>query len=84
MKATDEAIISMMKNETSREKGLRLLMDTYQSRLYWHIRRFLVDHEASQDVLQETFIKAYQNFHQFIVTVPGHCVKFQGIFTTIC
>ena len=65
MKATDEAIISMMKNETSREKGLRLLMDPYQSRLYWHIRRFLVDHEASQDVLQETFIKAYQNFHQF-------------------
>lgn len=65
MKAKDEEIISLMTNEASREKGLRLLMDTYQSRLYWHIRRFLVDHEASQDVLQETFIKVYQNIHQF-------------------
>ena len=25
-----------------------------------------------------------QNFHEFIVAVPDHCVKFQGIFTTIC
>lgn len=65
MKAKDEAIISMMQQETTREKGLRLLMDAYQSRLYWHIRRLVVDHDVSQDVLQETFIKAYQNFHQF-------------------
>ena len=65
MKAKDEAIISMMQLESTREKGLRLLMDAYQSRLYWHIRRLIVDHDLSQDVLQETFIKAYQNFHQF-------------------
>lgn len=40
-------------------------MDTYQSRLYWHIRRMIVDHDLAQDVLQDTFIKVYQNFHQF-------------------
>ncbi len=65
MKHKDAEIILMMTDERSREKGLRALMDTYQSRLYWHIRRFLVDHDLAQDVLQETFIKAYQNFHQF-------------------
>ena len=40
-------------------------MDAYQSRLYWHIRRMIVDHDLAQDVLQETFIKAYQNFDKF-------------------
>ena len=41
------------------------MLDAYQSRLYWHIRRFVVDHDLAQDILQDTFIKAYQNFHQF-------------------
>lgn len=54
-----------MSGEKSRDSGVRLMMDAYQSRLYWHIRRLIVDHDLAQDVLQDTFIKAYQNFHQF-------------------
>ncbi len=65
MKITDAEIIAMMQEERSQEKGLRVLMDTYQNRLYWHIRRLIVDHDLAQDVLQDTFIKVYQNFHQF-------------------
>lgn len=55
----------MMADDRLKNKGLQLLMDTYQSRLYWHIRRLIPDHDQAQDVLQDTFIKAYQNFHQF-------------------
>ncbi len=65
MKIKDAEIIAMMQDPRTREKGLRGLMDAYQSRLYWHIRRIIVDADLAQDVLQETFIKAYQNFHQF-------------------
>lgn len=65
MKQKDEEIIRLMTNERSKETGLRALMDAYQSRLYWHIRRLVVDHGLAQDVLQDTFIKVYQNFHQF-------------------
>src|SRR5690606_12956049 len=65
MKIKEEEIIRLMSSEKSREKGVRLMMDAYQSRLYWHIRRIIVDHNLAQDVLQDTFIKAYQNFHQF-------------------
>ena len=65
MKIKEEEIIRLMSGEKSREKGVRLMMDAYQSRLYWHIRRLIVDHDLAQDVLQDTFIKAYQNFHQF-------------------
>lgn len=65
MKIKDQQIIDLMSEPSGAEKGLRAMMDTYQSRLYWHIRRLIVDHDLAQDVLQETFIKAYQNFHQF-------------------
>jgi RNA polymerase sigma factor (sigma-70 family) len=65
MKITEQEIIEWMSKPRSQEKGLRALMDAYQSRLYWHIRRLIVDHALAQDVLQDTFIKAFQNFHQF-------------------
>ena len=65
MKINETEIIELMSSEKTREKGVRSMMDAYQSRLYCHIRRLIVDHDLAQDVLQDTFIKAYQNFHQF-------------------
>ena len=65
MKINETDIIELRSSEKTREKGVRSMMDAYQSRLYWHIRRLIVDHDLAQDVLQDTFIKAYQNFHQF-------------------
>lgn len=34
---------------------------TYQQPLYWYIRRIVLVHEDAEDILQETFIKAYRN-----------------------
>ena len=65
MKVKDEDIIILMQSPESQEKGLRVMMNAYQSRLYWHIRRLVYDEDAAKDVLQETFIKVYQNFSQF-------------------
>lgn len=65
MKLKEAEIIGLMSGEKTRDRGVREMMDAYQSRLYWHIRRLIVDHDLAQDVLQDTFIKAYQNFHQF-------------------
>ena len=65
MKLNDEEIVNLLTAPQTVEKGLRAMMDIYQSRLYWHIRRLIVDHDQAQDVLQDTFIKAYQNIHQF-------------------
>lgn len=65
MKHTEAEIIALLRNKQSQNKGLCALMDTYQERLYWHIRRFLIDHNLAKDVLQETFIKAYQKFDLF-------------------
>ena len=63
MNSTDQEIIEKM--QTNPNVGMKLLMDTYQERLYWHIRRLVVSHDDAQDLLQETFLKVYRSFSSF-------------------
>ena len=42
-----------------------LLIEQYGDRLYWHIRRIVVQHEEAEDVLQETFTRAYLSISGF-------------------
>lgn len=62
---TDEHIISLMRSPASYEKGFTILMQQYQERMYWQIRRMLNDHDDSNDVVQNVFIKVFRNFHTF-------------------
>lgn len=65
MKTKDNDIIHLMKVSATQEQGMRLMMAEYQSRLYWHIRRMVADEDWAKDILQEVFIKAFQNFGKF-------------------
>ena len=47
------------------ENGFRLLMETFQQPIYWHIRRMVVSHDDAEDVLQETFIKVFRHLTNF-------------------
>lgn len=50
---------------TDPERGFRLLVEKYQSPIYWHIRRTVVSHEDAEDVLQETFIRIFRHLDDF-------------------
>lgn len=50
---------------TDLHKGFRLLVEKYQTSIYWHIRRMVVSHEDAEDVLQETFIKVFRHLDDF-------------------
>ncbi len=63
--ATDDQILELLRTDRTFERGFRLLMRTYQERLYWHIRRLVLVHEDADDVLQNTFIKIYRGVLQF-------------------
>lgn len=41
------------------------LIEQYGDRLYWHIRRVVVQHEETEDVLQETFARAFTSIDDF-------------------
>ncbi len=47
------------------DKGFRLIVERYGSKLYWHIRRLVVLHEDADDALQNTFISAWKNISRF-------------------
>ena len=40
------------------------LIEQYQRPLYWHIRRMVVSHDDTQDVLQETFIQIHTHLNE--------------------
>ncbi|MBK7310911.1 MAG: RNA polymerase sigma factor [Sphingobacteriaceae bacterium] len=63
--AADIDIIALYKDESTRNKSLELLIDKYQQKLYWHIRKIVIDHDDSDDVLQNTYIKIWKGLANF-------------------
>ena len=62
---TDTEIVSMIMDERQQNMGLRHLMSAYQEKLYWVIKRIVESHDDTDDVLQNTFIKAFRNISRF-------------------
>jgi RNA polymerase sigma factor (sigma-70 family) len=61
----DQQILSLFATESSRESAFRLLMRTYQQRVYWHIRKMVIDHDEADELVQQTFIRAWQGLSRF-------------------
>ena len=62
---TDEIILALLQTNLDAERGFRLLMEQHQEKLYWHVRRMVVAHEDTNDVIQNTFIKVYRSISTF-------------------
>tara|TARA_B110000503_G_scaffold67195_1_gene105317 strand:- start:1145 stop:1693 length:549 start_codon:yes stop_codon:yes gene_type:complete len=63
---TDETlVIEQLKNVQTKEKAFRELISLYKERLYWHIRKIVISHDDTDDVLQNTFIKVFRNIDKF-------------------
>lgn len=58
-------IIKLIQNARTREKGFRWLMMEYKEPLYWMIRRMVLQHHDAEDVLQNSFMKIWQNLDKF-------------------
>lgn len=49
----------------NRNEAFNGIVVKYQERLYWHIRKMVISHDDADDVLQNTFIKAFQGLDKF-------------------
>lgn len=61
----EEILINTLKDPSTKEEAFRELVRTYQERLYWHIRKIVLNHDDADDVLQDTFIKIFRNLATF-------------------
>ena len=61
----DKVILELFGDEKTRNTALGHLIAKYQQRLYWHIRKIVIDHDDSDDALQNTFIKVWRGLENF-------------------
>jgi len=62
---SDDKLLALFRDEKSRNYAYNLIVRKHQERLYWHIRRMVIVHEDSDDVLQNTLIKAWKGLLNF-------------------
>jgi RNA polymerase sigma factor, sigma-70 family len=46
-------------------KSFEQVVNYYSEKLYWHIRKMVLSHDDANDILQNTFIKAWMNIELF-------------------
>lgn len=61
----DKELLDQFRNEATRNYAFNLLVRKYQKKLYWHIRRIVIDHDDANDVIQNTFIKVWKALDNF-------------------
>lgn len=61
----EKAFIEELLNPKTQNKAFRKLLQLYQKPLYNHVRNMVLNHDDADDVLQNTFVKIFQNLKNF-------------------
>ena len=61
----DSELVALFRIQERREAAFNLIVAKYQERLYWHIRKLLINHQDTDDTLQNTFIKVWTGLDNF-------------------
>ncbi|WP_034894362.1 RNA polymerase sigma factor [Gillisia sp. Hel_I_29] len=63
---TEETLlVQKLQDPISRNEAFKEMLKLFKERLYWHIRNIVKDHDDTDDVLQNTFIKIFKNIDGF-------------------
>ena len=66
----DQDIITLFFNKGKESVAFEMLVDKYQMRMYWHIRKMVINHNDTYDVTQDTFIKIWKGLPNFKKKLP--------------
>lgn len=61
----EQEFINHLLNPKTQNQAFQQLLQDYQRPLYNHIRNIVLNHDDADDVLQNTFIKIFQNLKNF-------------------
>lgn len=64
-KYTEKGIILKLQEPDQQREAFEWIVNTYKEQLYYQIRRMVLSHEDADDLLQNTFIKAWNNLEYF-------------------
>jgi len=61
----DAELLTQFRDPVTKEKAYTAIIKKYQEKLYWHIRRMVIDHDDANDVLQNVFIRVWKGLENF-------------------
>ena len=61
----DQELLLKLKNPETRNYGFNLMVRKYQKKIYWHVRKMVIDHDDADDLVQEVFVKVWKNMGNF-------------------
>lgn len=62
---SDSELLVQFRDPATRERAYTSIIRKYQEKLYWHIRRMVVEHEDANDVLQNVLIRVWNGLENF-------------------
>lgn len=65
MQIEDRELLQQFRQPDTKERAFTDIIKKYQEKLYWHVRRMVIDHDDSNDVLQNVFIKVWNGLENF-------------------
>ncbi len=63
--STDAELLIQFREPATKDRAFTAIIKKYQEKLYWHIRRMVVEHEDANDVLQNMFIRVWNGLENF-------------------
>lgn len=61
----EKILVQQLKQADTQGQAFEELVNVYKERLYWHIRKIVLNHNDTDDVLQNTFVKIFKNIEGF-------------------
>ena len=61
----EHEILQRLQDPATKRKAFEQMVNVYSRKLYWQIHYLLQNHEDTDDVLQNTFIKAWKGIDNF-------------------
>lgn len=65
MTPNEDYIYKLLESDTTKREAFNIIVKSYSEQLYWKIRYVVLRHEDADDVLQNTFMKAWSNIDSF-------------------
>ena len=62
----EDILLQQLRDERTRSTAFSALVKAYSEPLYWHIRRMVLSHDDTNDILQNTFTKAWMGIDGFL------------------
>jgi RNA polymerase sigma-70 factor (ECF subfamily) len=62
---TDKELMELFRDADKKHYAFNLLVRKYQEKVYYFVRRMVIDHDDADDVVQNIFIKVWKNLEFF-------------------